>query len=227
MKRTLPALLLAAFIMGCQPKTPSNPPDAPTNGAATPSQAGEVTGGQNISAGELKLNIGDVEAQVFIAANIAEESRGLQVAVKEIITPSAKKMLGMCIVTVTAPFPKTLWAEFSIKSFQAFPDQPVAMRGVVLRGEETIGKFHTVLGKYAQVPGPVEGMNVPELVFKLDLLEGLAEIPETLAVYAQFEALLMPLGTGAETLDPLAAAIEEVPSATIRSNPIRIKFISQ
>ncbi|MCK5642982.1 MAG: hypothetical protein KAJ19_19400, partial [Gammaproteobacteria bacterium] len=61
-------------------------------------------------------------------------------------------------------------------------------------------------------------------VFRIDLLADLEELPTTMLVIAEAEALLMPAGTDAAKLDPRTAETDESNTATLFSNPIRVNF---
>ncbi len=172
---------------------------------------------------QLPLTIGDVEGKVFMTANIAQESRAANIDIQELV--SRNERVHLRTITVTEPFPESLLCEFQLTSEQNFPDNPVAIRGRILRDEDEIGNFVAVLGEHAVRRIVLDIENLPSLKYQFDVLESLDTIPETMLVVAEFEAMLTPTGTDESTLDPATIQVSNANSNILRSNPLRINFV--
>lgn len=171
----------------------------------------------------LPLTIGDVEGKVFMTANIAQDSLASNINVEELI--SRNERVHLRTITITEPFPQSLVCEFHLISEQNFPDNPVAIRGRILRDEDEIGSFVAVLGEHAVRRMVLDVEALPSLKFHFDVLENLDAIPDTMLVVAEMEAMLTPTGTDESTLDPATVQVSSANRNIIRSNPIRINFV--
>lgn len=220
MKLLISSFVVVFVLLGCNDDPPSEITTENTESSETP------TAPLPLTLNDKRINIGDVEAAVAIAFTVSLESRGPQVAVEDIITPNARDSLGMSNVTVTAPYPKTLQASITISSQKDFPNQPVAVRGKVLRKGMEIGTFSTILGEKARRKMKQGPEVVPEFSFTVDIFAGLTTMPETMLLHAEAEVFLQDFGTDEDTLDPLTATANAENTAVIYSNPMHVIFIA-
>jgi len=109
-----------------------------------------------------------------------------------------------------------------VTSQSNFGSRPVALRGSVLRDKEPMEAFATVVGDFSQADNPAG----PARELQVDVLAGLATPPSTMLVHMQLEALLMPLGSNAATVDPKSAVVDAESTTTLLSNPVRIDFVA-
>jgi len=171
-------------------------------------------------------DIGDVEQRVRIAGTLADHEReNPRVAVRELITPH--DVFTLSTITVHPPFPEELWVEFSVTTPENWEENPVVLHTTVLREEEPIGDFYTMLGEHAQRDTHPERGEWLDRNLEVNALEGLEEVPETLLLVAEARAHLMPIGTREEGLDPLTAEAPEDRRTVVISNPVRINFVSE
>jgi len=180
---------------------------------------------------ETVLTIGDVEGKTTLGATIPVELRSSRVVVDELSTRS-NEVITLCTAELKPPYPGTLDATFTIRCKRLFKERPVAARAKIYRevndgDREEIGAFHTVLGSNTMRYRPEEWLEEPKLQFRCDVLNGLASMPETMLVYSEMEVLMMPEGTDENTLDPMAASVEDpADESIISSNPLRINFLA-
>lgn len=201
--------VMAAWIAlpGCSGPKPE-PPKAVENAAppAQPPLAAPVTPG---------LDIGDVEAGVVISATVPPEALSDQVSVDNMET--ARKRLSMATVTVKPPYPAKLTLRVTLSPQVSYEKQPVVVRGKLRRDEQPIEpEFSTLVTK-----GGLVGDNTIKCDF--DVMQGLAAPPETMLVYARFDAYLLPKDAPATGLDPKTATSDL--HTDLLSNPVRINFV--
>lgn len=208
------ALLGCLLIQGGCGLYDPTPPDSEEEPQSTSSSAEEE---------QLPLTIGDVESQVYMTADIAEDAQGSNVEIDTL--RSRNERVQLKTVTITPPFPDSLICSFHLASEQNFPDNPVAILGRVLRDDEEIGEFEAVLGAKAVRRRMLDDdKDLPSLEYHFDVLEGLEEVPETMLVLAEMDAKLTPTGTEEEGLDPATVTVREANHGILRSNPLRINF---
>ncbi|MBI2433824.1 MAG: hypothetical protein HYV26_13235 [Candidatus Hydrogenedentes bacterium] len=207
-------------LCGCQPKERAEPQE--TKAVTAPGTAGKPGGAGPSTAISTLKDVGDVEQEISISGKLAEQSVSAQIQ-EETLT-NIREAVTMDTITVQPPFPKELWVEFKIRGAAGYGPQPVVLRGTVLRENEPIGEFKTIIGKYARAARLPEGVTPPQLVFQFNVLEGIETPPETMLVFAEADALLMPLDTPEESIDPATATADEAQRTQIRSNPVRINF---
>ena len=204
---SLPVVAALISLPGCS-GSKSEPPKEAENAAkpAQPPTAPPVEPG---------LDIGDVEAGVVISATVPPDDISGQVSVDNMET--ARKRLSMATVTVKPPYPAKLTIRVTLSPQVSYEKQPVVVRGKLRRDEQPVEpEFSTIVTK----GGPI-GDNV--IKYDFDVLQGLASPPDTILVYARFDAYLMPKGTPAMGLDPKTAASDL--HTELLSNPVRINFV--
>jgi len=168
----------------------------------------------------VSLNIGDVEAKVFINGTVVERSQGPNVKVEQM--EARNERITFTTVDVSPPYPSEFWVNFQIRSEESYGKQPVVLRGRMLRDESLLGEFHTVLGRDA-----TRGYTAspPLHSYSCDILAGLDAVPESVLVLVEADVLLMSPGTPEASVDPVTAEVEAEFRATIRSNPLRVNFV--
>ena len=161
------------------------------------------------------LNIGDVEAGVVISATVPPEAISDQISVDNMET--ARKRLSMATITVKPPYPAKLTVRVTLAPQVSYEKQPVVVRGKLRRDEQPIEpEYSTVVTK----GGPVGDTAVK---YDFDVMQGLATPPDTMLVYARFDACLMPKGTPVTGIDPKTAQSDQ--HTELLSNPVRINFV--
>jgi len=204
---TLAAMVAMTAFPGCSGAKPE-PPKAP-EGAAKPAEAPLA---KPVEPG---LDIGDVEAGVVVSATVPAEAITDQVSVDNMET--ARKRLSMATVTVKPPYPQKLIVRVTLAPQVSYEKQPVVVRGKLRRDEQPIEpEFSTIVSK----GGPI-GDNT--IKFDFDVMQGLSAPPDTMLVYARFDAWLMPKGTPPTGLDPNSANSDQ--HTVLTSNPVRINFV--
>lgn len=203
--RTLALALLCALI-SCSP---------------APSQSGKEAADKTPSSGipaankdkPPAFNIGDVEATLRLDAKVAEASKSPTISVEELV--NMRKELDMVTVTVKPPAPSQFSITFSLKATEDFAKTPVAFRAKILRDKDVIDSFEAFVGADARKK-PFERT--------VDVLSGLAVIPDTMLIHAQTEAILLPPDTTPESVDLRTVTGDAESVGTIPSNPVRIDF---
>lgn len=161
------------------------------------------------------LNVGDVEAGVVVSATVPPEEVSAQVSVDNMET--ARKRLSMATVTVKPPYPAKLTVRVTLSPQVSFEKEPVVVRGKLRRDEQPIEpEFSTIVTK----GGPVGDSSIK---YDFDVMQGLAAPPDTMLVYARFDAYLMPKGTPPTGLDP--KTVQSDRHTELISNPVRINFV--
>ncbi len=161
------------------------------------------------------LNVGDVEAGVIVSATVPPTALSGQVSVDNMQT--ARDRLAMATVTVKPPYPATLTIQVSLTPKVSFEKQPVVVRGKMRRDEQPMEpEFSTVVAK----GGPTGDTGVK---YDFDVMQGLTTPPDTMLVYARFDAYLMPVDTPITGIDPKTSQSDQ--HTELLSNPVRINFV--
>jgi hypothetical protein len=161
------------------------------------------------------LNIGDVEAGVVVSATVPPEAITGQVLVDNMET--ARKRLSMATITVKPPYPAKLTVRVTLAPQVSYEKQPVVVRGKLRRDEQPIEpEYSTLVTK----GGPLGNSAVK---YDFDVMQGLATPPDTMLVYARFDAYLMPKDTPVTGIDPKTAQSDQ--HTELLSNPVRINFV--
>lgn len=213
--RTKSLLLLAVVLLGvfagCQKRE------------AVPDAVKRVDSGQDTGGGDSsttlskEFNVGDAETSIELVLELDPASAGDTVKEERILT--AKKSLSQANVTVSPPAPGELWVRIRIRPNQPFVERTVVLRGVLTRDDKPIAQFQTVLGKYALQDEPEH----PK-VFRVNVLDGLAALPETMLLFAKAEVLLAPKGTDEAAVDPATLVADQGDTSAKISNPLRISL---
>lgn len=194
-------LLTAA---SCEPPGSSREPAATTPRAAAPTAA------------FTEDNIGDAEQAVDILVDVAPESAAPNIESTPLVNMTGR--MDLLTLDVAPPYPTELWLKYELRSRRAFSGNPVVLRITTTHdgSGEVIDRFTSMIGNAVQPTVSERRVNA---------LQGLDGIPETMLLRIQVEALLMPRGTDPETVDPETA--ETTPdrrSTAVATPPIRINF---
>lgn len=204
--------LTAALISlpGCSaPKSEAPKPAETAAQPGTPAQPAPATPAAPA------LNIGDVEAGVVVSATVPPEGISEQVRVDNMET--ARDRLAMATVTVKPPYPAVLNIQVTLNPKVSFEKQPVVVRGKMRRDEQPIEpEFATVVAK----GGPTGEVSIK---YEFDVMQGLTTPPETMLVYARFDAFLMPLDMPITGIEPKTAQSDQ--RTELLSNPVRVNFV--
>jgi hypothetical protein len=181
-------------------------PNATSSTPATPA----------IISGSLAYNIGDVEQGVHLQATIADESKAPNIDVKELA--DSNKLIRTSTLTVSSPLPEHLWLKFFISLDKMGPEAPVVLRGEIgigEKGEKVIKPFKYVI---------LKRMSSGENEIKIDIIPALEGNPDSILVGSKAEAILLPANTDFKTVNPDTVTGTPETTATLYSNPLRIKF---
>jgi len=219
MKYLTATLLTGILIAGCgsdQP-APANLLDAPP---ADPAPA-------VFFEAETRLDFGDVEATLRMELLVPEEHIPEGSRVDELRT--AFERLTAKTIDFNGPVPATLPLLLEVKTDTDFYKSPVALRGKLIREvapghREAIYAFNTLVDvpSFRRVEDPMEGAH--PAAFMMDCLVGLSEVPESLLLYIEAEAVLTAYGTDPESVDVETVAGGVDNSGTLLSSVLRINF---
>ena len=160
-----------------------------------------------------RITIPDLETEIYIEAMPAEGQECAPRA-EELRTP--KGVLSICIADAGPPVPDRLDVVLRMKAIKHLPFDatPVLFRGRLLRDDAPIETFSTLVQDFSGISKEF----MPKL--RVDALAGLDTPPETMLIYAEIEAIIMPRGT----LNATDAPPEDAPRTLLRSNPLRINL---
>lgn len=205
MKRFLLVLSLPVVLAACNPSAPSAAKDQ----SLAQSQKQPVLTKEEMS-------IGDIEYNVHMNGTLDERSKAPNVTENRLDNP--RKYVDLDTISVKPPFPRELWVSFGFLTDKNFPDAPALLRAKVYVDDQVIDTFPIVVGPSGVDAKEPRAYNV---------LEKMSAPPTTLLVRIEAEALLLAKGTDPATIDPATATAPESRRGSIRSNPIRINFVSE
>lgn len=199
------AVLAFALAAGCFPPEPAAPPE---------------TGGLESGPGDAlppppDLDVGTVEATLFIEAKAAPEAD--EAGLRQETLPGMRSSVSLATVEVDPPHPARLPIAFQLRGTQAYP-RVVLLRGFIYRDEEPIAPYEMLLGGGI----PIYAYSEPVL---LDVLEGLDAPPESMLIVAKADVLLLPPDTDPAEVDFAGAEVHADDEGFIMSNPVRIHFL--
>jgi hypothetical protein len=209
--RIFSGITLSLLILGlasCNPNPPKHKQDAnqlSTNG-------GEASG---VPLAKDEFGVGDVEAALSIEIKTDDKSK--TDAVKEEETLDMRKRLVLDAVDVSAPAPKELWVNLTLKSTSSFTEGLVVARVKVFREKDEVYSFAQILGK---------DVRKSWIIHSFDALVGLQDVPKTMLINAQAEVVLLPSDTDPASIDPKTVTADANSTGVVLSNPMRINFAS-
>lgn len=206
-----------ALLSGCGDLNQKPEPKvADTNEASTVKPAQEVP---KVASKTLKLDIGDVES--YIQFKIVPAPESLTEQVKANIIERASGGINLVTLDVYPPYPQALWLDCNLHATHMFTGQPVVLRGIILRDEAVIGDISGIMGVDQVVKISIDADK------KIDALFGLGDMPDSILIHGETEALLMPVGTDTDSLDTNAPESSADAKTLIMSNPVRINFLKE
>lgn len=203
-------LAVASVLVACGG---SQKPASPTGGAPAVS----TTGGSESAVIPAVVDLGDLEQGVVIQATIADADRPANADVQELV--DMRENVSLATVNLSEPFPEELWVTVQVRAYRNFSEAPAALRIHVKRDDTTLATYGTVIGRLA-----TGSEKRKEMTWRVNVLEGLEEMPDTTLIVAETELLLMPLGTVEETVDPMTADTDPIRKTKKPSNPLRLNF---
>lgn len=219
MRGILTILLICGVVTACGPQERDAPPARVMEKPAAPIEIDPT-----VPVAQLQ-DIGDVEQRVRISGTLAEHAAAPNIDVVDRITPH--DVYTMSTITVSPPYPEELWIGFTVSTPDEWGDNPVVLHTTILRDDEPLVEFPTVLGEHAHRTEHPERGEWLDRYQEVDVLQGLDTVPDTMLVIADARALLMPVGTEEEDLDPYTAETPETRRTVLSSNPVRINFEPQ
>jgi hypothetical protein len=111
---------------------------------------------------------------------------------------------------------------------RGFEERPVVLRGAVYRDDAPLSPaLETVVGAGGPAAAAVPAAPVaarPKMV-EVDLMQGLAPVPDTMLVVGKLDAFLMDAGASEAGLDPATAT--SASRTVLQSNPVRVNFVRE
>jgi len=213
MKQSVRAVLCAACLVaiGCHPEKPEPKTEpAPQPSVPMAERAPHV------------MDIGDVEAGVWIEVTIDESSRGPGVVVED--QQSRRERIVMSTVDLTA-VPESLTAAVRVNadSVIQYADRMVLLRGALLVEQREVARFAVVFGRSATEIAVPEGV-IAERTFTVDILDPVRKAGESALVHAEAEALLLPPEADLSAMDVMGVTTDAKDMTQILSNPLRVNW---
>jgi hypothetical protein len=176
-----------------------------------------------------ELNFGDVEANFRMEVTVADSHLPPNSNVEELRSPSLKK-LTLVTVDIEEQAPSTLPIIIDLVTKEDFTASPVVVRGKLIREveigqREVVFTFNTVmdvLKHNRSDPNPTIGPFPAR--YTADGLKDLDEMPPTILLYLEVEALLMGIDTDKSTLDLTTVSAGPDNTGTLLSNALRINY---
>ena len=203
-------LALAGWLVGCEPPAPADPQEAEPPSFEAPAD-------EPATARPTTLDVGDVEAQVWVEGTIDPESDDPGIHAQAMVDRRQRR--NMVRIQVEPPYPDELWLRYETTCERNFPDPAAVIRGSFVRDVDG-----AELGRLAGVFGE-DGVHT-QYTARINALEDLEEIPESFLITFEGESLLLRDGVDANEVDPEEA--ETSPgrrSDFVYCNPIRVIFL--
>ncbi len=191
-----------------------------------PAAGGSTTAAIPVVSDTEKVDVGDVEAKVSLELTL-EGGSIPGIAAEEL--RSAKQRLNSVTLTISDPKPAELWVKIGLNSTDSFPSRPVAVRGKVFReigkdSKEELLSFETILdGHTAPQHRLADGSGHP-MEFRVDAIQGLAELPPTLLISATAQVIMSPTGTDPATIDPATYTNTPEDTGNLIGNAFRVNY---
>jgi len=161
---------------------------------------------------ENAIDVGDVEQAIRIVGILSDISKSDDVI--ENIIMDGRDRIRVVNIEVNPPNPDTLWLGIRVDCTREFIERPVVLDTSVLVDGKVMDSFTVILAAQAQKN---------HFQRDVEVLFGLDEIPETMLVTMESEALLLPEGTDLEVIDPYSVT-EGQRTKAIAHTPVRIDF---
>ena len=206
MNRIAVAGLLALMLGACKPMATAKIPSPDANKRS-------VMENQRAST---TVDISNVEFAVHIKGTLDNRSKAPNITCDEMV--NARYLVDFATITVHPPYPEQLWVMFDVSSTENFAETPIVLRTLVKMDNEEVDSFLTTLGSDARTRLVENSMDV------MSKLDGM---PDSVLIYAQAEALLLPEGTDLASIDPETVTVPRASTGAVISNPIKIKFVTE
>ncbi len=187
----------------------------------------EVLGGYNPSAvvnnSNLKKNMGDIESDLQILIQIPERMITANTKIRKEIGAHGK--ISRIEVEISPPYPEKMIAEVLVlpKGSVNYTEYPVKVEGKIIRDNEQIGEFKTVLTGAVGgdiIPVPTETMF--PLRFEVNLWDSVPRESFSTLLYAQAKLLLYEPFTEPRKIFNSDNTIKLKEETEILGNPLRI-----
>ncbi|MFO7776675.1 MAG: hypothetical protein R6W89_12840, partial [Candidatus Hydrogenedentota bacterium] len=203
-------LVLTGWLVGCEPPAPADPQEAEYEELEAPAEEAETAGAPT-------LDVGDVEAQVWVEGSVDPELDDPGVHAQAIVDRRQRR--NMVRIQLEPPYPEELWLQYQTSCERNFADTPAVIRGSFVRDVDG-----AELGRLAGVFGE-DGVNT-QYTARIDALEGLEEIPESILITFEGESLLLPEGVDEDEVDPEEAETSSGRQSNfVYCNPVRVIFM--
>ncbi len=213
MKWLLKTMLFAVCLvaLGCHPEKPE-PKTAPDAQPSAPiaERAPHV------------MDIGDVEAGVWIEVTIDESSRGPGVLVED--QESRRERIVMSTADLTA-MPASLAAVVRVNadSVIQYAERLVLLRGTLMVEQREAARFAVVFGRNAPEIAVPAGV-IADRIFTADILDAMRESGESALVHVEAEALLLSPEADFSAVDVMGLTTDAKDMTRILSNPLRVNW---
>lgn len=211
MRKVFQSLLCiaCAVMAGCHPEKPA-PKQEPAahTGAPLVSQAPHV------------MDIGDVEAGIWITVTVDESSRGSTVVVED--QHSRRDRLVLSNAEVTA-MPESLKAAVQINADSSvlYAERVVLVRGALLVEQQVAARFAVFFGKNAPDIAATEAL-FTEAAFSAEIRDVVLAAGASALVHVEAEAMLLPEGANLNAADLSQLTVDPKDMTRILSNPLRV-----
>lgn len=163
-------------------------------------------------ADESLINIGDVEQAIRIVGILSDLSKSENIV--ENVIKDTRKRTRVVNIEVNPPNPDALWIGIRVDCTREFLERPVVLDTKILVDGKLMDSFTIVLSERA---------NKNMFQQDVDVLFGRDDIPETMLITMESEALLLPEGTDLTVIDPYSVT-EGQRTKAIAHTPVRIDF---
>ncbi len=158
------------------------------------------------------IDIGDVEQAFRIIGVLSTLSESENIVENQLL--DGRERVRAVNIEVNPPNPDVLWIAIRVSCSREFIERPVVLDTKVLVDGELLDSFTVVLSEMA---------HKNNFQRDVEVLFGRDEIPETMLITMESEALLLPEGTDLTVIDPYTVTEGERTKA-IAHTPVRIDF---
>lgn len=170
------------------------------------------------------FNVGDAETSIELTLELDPASEGAGAKQESVL--NAKKQLSEATVNVSDAGVQELWVRIRVRSREPFDKRVVVLRGVLERDGQAVAGFQTVLGAFVTelAADPAAAAKEWPREFRVNVLQGVANRPASMLLYAKTEVLLAPEGAKENEIDPATVVADPSEISAKISNPLRINF---
>jgi len=181
-----------------------------------------------VSSKNKRKNIGDVENDLQILFNIAEENIPSNAKVQQ--EEGAHGKISRIELKIPPPYPETMMAEVNIISLGTvdYTEYPVMIDGKIFRDGKVIDEFKTVLidgAKENIISNPIENMFKRKFIIKLWDTQPTESFSTLL--YVQAKLYLYPPSTEPGKIFANDGTVKPLEETEILGNPLRITLLKE